>query len=160
MSSKIGVLVISIVLFLSLNTVGVEQEDGILFLTLQITSDQVSLIDSRTTSGKLKTPRTESGEFEINYEAVSKSGNIVLANGLDDPRFETLEYEDPDNPGQLKQIDVTRDTANFVIRVNSTKELSHVNFFRYDVQSKNDGTIERTKVDLGRVDLSEIEGNK
>ena len=156
---KCVILLIILSLF-SINAVSSDKGDEILFLTLQITSEEITLIDSKVSQGKLKTPRTETYTNDIYFEVISKSENVLQGGGVDDPRIEIMEYEDPDNPGQLKHIEVVRDTANFVIRIQANQNLNHISFFRYDELTKRDGSIERSRVDLGRIDLSQIRGDQ
>jgi len=160
MPVKTGSLLIVILLLFCNNAISSDQDDEIIFLTLQITGDQITLVESITANGSLKRPRTESGSFDINFEIVSKSENILQVGGIDDPRFQILEYEDPDNQGQLKHIEVVREIGTFVIRVQADQNLSHVNFFRHEELTKSDGSIERSRIDLGRVDLSTKGGDQ
>ncbi len=142
-----------------------EKGNELLFLTFQITGDQVTgnevtLVDSRITSGTLKERRTETKISEINFEVFSKNENIIQSGGLDDPRIEILEYEDPGSPATLKQVEVIKDTANFIVRVQTNEELSYINFYRFDITENKDGSINRIRVDLGNIDLSSNGGDQ
>jgi hypothetical protein len=108
--------------------------DGIAFLTLLVTPDHVQLVDWTIVKGQLRQPRTPADKGDLKYEAVTTSGAVVWSGSLADPLVRRLEYEDPDNPGQLKARHIRLDSVQFVVRVPVDSAIQEIVFFRTERQ--------------------------
>jgi len=111
-----------------------DDKDGakIIFLHMRIDADGVSLVDSRTVPGRLKTPRTDQPRGEIVYELVAEQSIALYTAGISDPLTLRFDYEDPDQPGRLRSKTVQLEETEFTVRVPYAAEATHVNFYRVD----------------------------
>jgi hypothetical protein len=104
--------------------------NGIAFLTISLSDDNVRLVDWTIAEGVLHPPRAGTRHGDLEYEAVTASDSIVWTGSLPDPLTRRVEYEDPDNPGQLKMKTVTLDSARFVVRVPVDSRIDRFVFYR------------------------------
>lgn len=109
---------------------------GIAFLTVLLTHDSVQLTGWTITKGTLRQPRTPTDRGNLEYEALSLSGDVVWKGSLSDPLVRRLEYEDPDNPGQLKAKIIKADTARFVVRIPADAVIDRITFYRVERRSE------------------------
>jgi len=93
------------------------QADQIVFLHLRRDAAGVTLLKTATRPGRLKPqpPGLNTGPLE--YELASASDAVLATGRLLDPLLQRLEYEDPAQPGQLRQKIVERPEAQFTLRV-------------------------------------------
>jgi hypothetical protein len=104
----------------------------IIFLHLRIDAGGVSLVDSRTVPGRLKTPRSDQPRGGLVYEVVTGQSDVLYANGIDDPLTLKFDYEDPDQPGRLRSKVIRLEQTEFTVRVPAIPEATNVNFYRVE----------------------------
>lgn len=151
--------IISVIVFGVMLCVGAGAADAptvsqIVFLQLQFDQSGVTLASSRTVEGKLKQLRAPENR-EISYDVTNNSG-VIFTGALDDPLVKRLEYEDPDNPGQLKMKVVEVTEATVYLRIPYAENLREVTFYRS--VSGRSATGETARAKIGSVDLSQIGG--
>jgi hypothetical protein len=121
---------------------------GIAFLTVILSDDNVRLADWTVAEGALHPLRAGTRHGGLEYEAVTASGGIVWEGSLPDPLTRRIEYEDPDNPGQLKIKIITVDSARFVVRVPVDSTINRFLFYR---AAKPGGKAVAPRTSLGAI---------
>lgn len=154
-----GLRLIVLTLFLALTCLwpgercqAAESGDGIAFLTLQVTTDTVTLISWQSVPGKLKRLRHQRETSGLLYEATAAGGEVLWQGSLPNPLIQRFEYEDPDNPGVLKSKLITRDSATVVIRLPADLAAQRISFWKLRAAASTDGT----KTSVRRIDLGTI----
>jgi hypothetical protein len=107
--------------------------DKIVFLRLEVTADSVALIRASVVDGSLKQQRVPDTSRAIQYRVFLDDGTEWTTGSRNDARIRRYEYEDSDNPGQLRSTMVILDTAFMVLRVPYHERLSHVECSRKPV---------------------------
>ncbi len=108
-------------------------QGGVVFLRLEVSADSVALVQATVSEGSFKQPRIPDTTRAIQYRVMLDDGTEWTVGSRDDARIRRYEYEDPDNPGHLRSVMVTLDTAPLIIRVPYHEKLSHVEFYRKPV---------------------------
>ena len=130
-----------------------QEQEKILFLHLRIKGEVVTLLKCSTRPGVLKKPHHQKGELTL--DLISADGAALWTTVMEDPRIQRFEYEDPDNPGQLKTKVVQLPETEFMVRVPYKKAAKRLVIFRHEPVS-GDAPGKAAKVarrDLGNFDL-------
>jgi hypothetical protein len=104
-----------------------ESSPKILFLRLKLESNQVSLISTSVTPGRMKGFSAERPALDV--EVATSTGQVLWTNNLPHPSIRRLEYEDPEHPGHLISKEVELTNTEFSVRVPVFKEAYRVNFY-------------------------------
>ena len=105
------------------------QEAGILFLHLKLNAQGGSLVKSTFRPGVLKPQPNPEGR-DLVCEVISAKGETLWKGGLDDPRVQRFEYEDPPRSGRLKRKEIRREEAEFTLRVPALSEARRLEIYR------------------------------
>jgi hypothetical protein len=105
-----------------------EDAPQILFLTLKLEKDQVSLIRSATAPGTLKPSVTHPQGLEM--ELTSGAGQLLWRQSVTDPSIQRLEYEDPDHPGRIVMKVVQLTNVEFTVRVPALTNAQRLHFYQ------------------------------
>ena len=114
-------------------------DSDIAFLQFRTDGEKISLVDSRVVPGSLKRARLPELNREITYEVGAKTSGIVFEGSLANPLVKRLEYEDPDNPGQLKSKTIELTEAEFTLRIPYREEIDHITFYRTEPSDQAEG---------------------
>jgi hypothetical protein len=93
------------------------QTDGIWFLHLRLTNNQVVLLSQKKTPGSLKTPRGAASTRPLRIDLQGDDGASLWTQTIDDPAIRRIEYEDPREPGKMRAREVTLTNVEFTVRV-------------------------------------------
>ena len=93
------------------------QTEGIWFLHLRLTNNQVVLVNQKKTPGSLKTPRGAATARPLRIDLQSGDGSVLWTQTIDDPAIRRIEYEDPQEPGKMRAREVTLTNVEFTVRV-------------------------------------------
>lgn len=102
----------------------------IAFLTFKFDGEKVTLVNSRTVDGAFKEKAKDFKTGDLRYEVVGLDKSTVAQNSIGNPLIKKLEYEDPDNPGQLVSKIVTLPEAEFTIRIDYSQNTDYIRFYR------------------------------
>lgn len=129
-----------------------KSNDKILFLHLKYKDGVVSLIDVTSRPGTLKTPPHSRGDIQV--EMLSTDGQALWNTAIEDPCLQHVEYEDPDNPGQMKRVERRLTETEFWVRVPFHVKGKQVVFSK---KLLNGGIAAQAgKQALGAVDISTV----
>jgi len=120
----------------------------LMFLTLEISDQGISLVEWNTVSGTMKRERRDDGRSGIVYEAQSAAGATLWRGALDDPRIVRLESYDPATPGTIARQFVRRESAQFTIRVPREVTIDRIAFFNQSSAFGKDGRALVTRTPL------------
>ena len=120
------------------NNSSINNESKILFLTLHINNNNISLIDSKVYSGYLKKPRIESVSIGLYYEVISSDNKIVETGFSENPLIKHFEYEDPDRPGQIVHKIVKLQSTDFMLRIRYNENINHIKYYFQNSTDKSD----------------------
>ncbi len=131
MTSKSKTAFFLICLFL-LSAFALAQNDSgkIAFLTFKYDGDKMTLVNSRVVDGTFKAKTKEFKTGDLRYEIAGGDKTAVSQNFIDNPLVKKLEYEDPDNPGQLVSKIVTLPEAEFTIRIDYSQKPGYIRFYK------------------------------
>ncbi len=131
---------------------------GILFMRLHISEDGVSLVESSVVPGSLKKPRAEFGPevSGIYYDVRSETDSLITSGRFDNPLIRKLEYEDPDNPGALKQKIISLTETDFMLRIAFSDQIRRVTFYELDSSQEPRGGPRR--IPLGTISINAAAG--
>ena len=135
-----------------------QEGEKILFLHLRMKGDVISLLKATTRPGLLKTPHHQKGELAL--DLISADGTAVSTTLMEDPRIQRFEYEDPENPGQLKTKVVLLPETEFMVRLPYKKAAKRLAIFRHESASGDapGHPPKSARRDLGQIDLPADEG--
>ncbi len=105
-----------------------QEEGGIVFLRLALRNGTVSLVGCDVRPGTLKgrSGGSQAGGLVVDVRAAN--GRLLWSGSIPDPLVRRYEYEDPAQPGSLKPVVVTRDSAEFSVRIPYFAETDRVEF--------------------------------
>lgn len=109
--------------------------ERILFLHLIADSTGISLVDQLVVEGSLKRPQGLVRSHGLGVAVLDGNGAIQFEQIVKNPLIDVYEYEDPDNPGELKMKVVERDQAEFWVRVPLTQSTDRIRFQLEDRRS-------------------------
>jgi hypothetical protein len=137
-----------------------DSDARIVFLRLHMDRDGISLVESTIVPGALKQPRGSSKTGDMQYEVLNSEGAAVASDVLFSPLIKRFEYEDPDNPGQLKTKVVQLEQTDFVVRFQYADDIDNISFYRLEpAKSPADKAAARSVVARVALNLSE-EGDR
>jgi hypothetical protein len=93
------------------------QTDGIWFLHLRLTNDQVVLVKQQKTPGVLKSRRGPAPAQPLRIDLKAQNGTTLWSQTIDDPAVRRIEYEDPLEPGKMRARQVTLTNVEFTVRI-------------------------------------------
>lgn len=101
--------------------------DSILFLHLRRDPNGISLLRTESRPGQLK-PQSRGGV--LSFEVSSPDQPTIHTGHLDDPLSQVIEYPDASDSGQLRTELLTRDSAEFTLRLPGKSAGRTLKFFR------------------------------
>jgi len=87
-----------------------------LFLTLRLKDGQVTLQKAQVVNGTLKPQLDSTDAAPLLVSLESTNGAVAWKLAIDDPSVHYYEYEDPQQPGQLKMKVAQDNDVEFVVR--------------------------------------------
>jgi hypothetical protein len=153
---KIGIFLIinSTLLQISVPINAQKDDEGkILFLHLKMKDNTITLEKSTIRSGIVKQKKGVEKKGEIYYELLSSSNSLLWNGEMEDPIVKRFEYEDPDNPGQLKLKVVHLNEAYFTLRVPFKKEINHITFYKRESSIYKSNNSTSTLKQIGIIEL-------
>jgi hypothetical protein len=108
------------------------EEDKILFFHLKLTDQIVTLVDSTVRPGRLKEVSVPEKRGTIYLELTSTNGTALWSDVMADPAIRRFEYEDPDQPGNIKAKEVITTVNEFTVRVPFHKGAQQLKLFLLD----------------------------
>lgn len=137
------------------------QNNKIIFVNVNFMEDKVALNNVWVMEGKLKRPKIVIAQDNQIYYSVFTRGNEVIIQGrIQDPLQRRYEYVDDD--GQLKNIVVTQDSTDILIRIPYHQEVWRMEFSKVNKWSLFGWTIMKRKQNIGTVfiNLNEVNHGK
>lgn len=134
-----------------------ESDAKIVFLQLHMDQDGISLVNTTVVPGALKQRRGSSKTGDMQYEVLNSVGEAVASDVLSNPLVKRFEYEDPDNPGQLKMKIVELEQTDFVVRFQYADNIDNISFYRLE-PSKDPADKAAARSVVARVALNLSEG--
>jgi len=102
----------------------------IAFLTFKFDGEKVTLVNSRIVDGAFKEKVKDFKTGDLRYEVVGADKTTIIQNSIGNPLIKKLEYEDPDNPGQLVSKIVTLPEAVFTVRIDYSQNTDYIRFYQ------------------------------
>ncbi|MDH4156749.1 MAG: hypothetical protein OEW00_05680 [candidate division Zixibacteria bacterium] len=152
-------LVIFLFMSVPVTTLGGDREGDakIVFLQLHMDRDGINLVTSTIVPGVLKQRRGSSKTGNMQYEVLNSAGEAVASDVLSNPLVKRFEYEDPDNPGQLRTKVIELEQTDFVVRFQYADNIDNISFYRLE-PSKDPADKAAARTVMARVALSLSEG--
>ncbi len=121
-----------IIVLSGLTCLGAEIADdsNILFLLLHTDGNSVTLKESTIVPGSLKRPRQLPGLNDIEYKVISSDSAVLFQGYINNPLVKRIEYEDADNPGQLKTKIIELPESDFMLRIIDHRDMKHIDLYR------------------------------
>jgi len=125
----------------------------IVFLHLRLDqSRSVTLIDSQTRDGTLKSQPVSNHPDAIHFEMLTADGNSLWHGAIADPGERVVEYEDPPHSGKLKRKRHSLAETEFTIRVPFSPDARKVEFYRLGSAGQSTNVV---KKQIGVVTLAD-----
>ena len=141
MTSVFKSAVIIIGMFLLASFVVAEDDGKIAFLKFKYDGEKVTLLDSKLVDGTIKEKRKEFDPAELRYDILDKDKRTLMYDAIDNPLEKKFDFEDPENPGQMKAKVVQVPEAEFTIRINYTDEIGFIRFTKYGKNPQKGGMV-------------------
>jgi hypothetical protein len=104
-----------------------EIDNQIIFLRLRADGTGLSLLRAESRPGHLKPLSQVEG---LQFQVSSPDGTILSSGSLPDPLLQRMEYPDASDPGALRSEWISRDSAEFTVRVPGNSAGGTMKFFR------------------------------
>lgn len=137
--SSLSILIILTLAFSLLSVAKLKGENSpdspaeqIAFLHLKVNANGITLLDQILAEGALKRPKSVTGSFGLGVRVLDERGASLFEEVVENPLVKRYEYEDPDNPGQIKSKLVFLDEAEFWVRIPLTSGSNRIEFRQED----------------------------